>query len=278
MIREAGLGQYDPVSIRVRQVCQLICPRRCPFCGRVLGFVPRCPDCEGELDKLRRKTCSNPRPHEGMASCAPVWAAAPFWYQGMIRQSLLWTKYQGKPWISVQLGCLLARELFGVKIRLEAGVEVPQPLAEPVIDCDLIAPVPSSGRGRPYNVPELMARPLARGLGIPLEPKALRRRSPGRPQASLSRRERLVSVAGQFEADADAVAGRRVLLIDDVVTTGATAAACTRALLAAGAESVAFVALAAPQGLFTLPAAAGIPFAEEEEDRPADEEDECLDF
>lgn len=266
MIREAGLGQYDPLCLRFRQFCQLLCPRRCPFCGRVLGYLHGCPACEEELrGTVRRHNGPRAIPHDGMRYCVPVWAAAPFWYEGGIRRSLIGAKYESKPWIAVQLGCLMARELFGVEIQLKGGVEVPQPLASPPIDCDLVVPVPSSNRGRPYNVPALMARPLARGLGLPLEENALCRLVPGRPQASLSRQERLVSVIGQFAADADCVAGRRVFLIDDVVTTGSTAAACTQALLAAGAVSVAFAALAVPRGKSGLPASPGIPFDVEDE-------------
>ena len=80
--------------------------------------------------------------------------------------------------------------------------------------------------------------------------------SPGR----LSREERLIHTAGLFRADADYAAGRRVLLLDDVLTTGATTAACARALTAAGAESVAVVGFAASRQNRTLPAVPGVPF------------------
>ena len=48
----AGLGRYTPGAILFRQVCQLLLPRRCPLCGRVLGGVAACPDCALEL-KIR---------------------------------------------------------------------------------------------------------------------------------------------------------------------------------------------------------------------------------
>ncbi|MFR3304920.1 MAG: ComF family protein [Faecalibacterium prausnitzii] len=82
-------------------------------------------------------------------------------------------------------------------------------------------------------------------LGIPLYPKALGRTRAKRHQAGLPFEQRLANVAGAFRVtDTELVEGRKVLLVDDVITTGATAAACTQALLAAGAESVFAIALA----------------------------------
>lgn len=90
-----------------------------------------------------------------------------------------------------------------------------------------------------------MARPLAKAVGVPLAANALGRTRTGRHQAGLSLDERLVNVAGAFRVlEPDNVDGKRVLLVDDVITTGATAAACAQALLDAGAQSVFAVALA----------------------------------
>lgn len=262
MIRDAGLGRYSRGALLFRQLCQLFYPRRCPFCGQVLGLVPLCRDCEAELKgEICRRNLEHPRPPEGMQAARFAWAAAPYWYEGGIRQSLIWAKYRNRPWVAVQLGCLMAWKMFGVEIQLRGGVEVPRPLDRPLGLCDLVVPVPPSYRdGRSYNVPTLMALPLSRGLGVPVDPDALVRLIAGRPQASLGRQERLVNVIGQFRADAERVSGCRILLVDDVVTTGATAAACAQALTAAGAVSVALVALAAPRGNTTLPADPGIPF------------------
>ena len=158
-----------------------------------------------------------------------------------------------------------------MEIRVRAGVEVPTPLAVPPVDCDLLVPVPSSGRGRSYNVPALMGLPLAHALGIPLEERALLRTRQGTPQAGLSREERLIHTAGLFRAEARYAAGRRVLLLDDVLTTGATTAACAQALTAAGAESVAVIGFATSRQNRTLPAKPGIPFdLDAEPDEPED--------
>mgnify|MGYP000775460662 FL=1 len=110
---------------------------------------------------------------------------------------------------------------------------------------DCIVPVPASGRARGYNVPQLMALPLTRALGVPLYPEALGRTRAKQHQAGLPFEQRMANVAGAFRVtDPDRIEGRKVLLVDDVITTGATAAACAQALLAAGAESVFAIALA----------------------------------
>ena len=90
-----------------------------------------------------------------------------------------------------------------------------------------------------------LAQPLAEALDLPLETKALGLARRKDRQAGLPFEQRLANVAGAFRVqDPDLIEGRRVLLVDDVITTGATAAACPQALLAAGAESVFAIALA----------------------------------
>lgn len=102
---------------------------------------------------------------------------------------------------------------------------------------------PAPARG--YNVPQLMALPLTRALGVPLYPEALGRTRAKQHQAGLPFEQRMANVAGAFRVtDPDRIEGRKVLLVDDVITTGATAAACAQALLSAGAESVFAVAVA----------------------------------
>ena len=110
------------------------------------------------------------------------------------------------------------------------------------IDADVIVPVPLSGmrrRTRGYNQAEELARALGRRLDMAVWPSALERRRDTPPQArSADAEERRRNVAGAFHANDPDIAGRRVLLVDDVTTTGATLAACATALKTAGARSV----------------------------------------
>lgn len=122
--------------------------------------------------------------------------------------------------------------------------------AELLDDADLLVPVPLHRwrlLRRRYNQAALLALALGQRRGIPVAADALVRTRHTRSQGGLRRRQRLTNLAGAVavpEVRRAQVAGRRVLLIDDVVTTGATAAACARALLAAGAAQVAVLALA----------------------------------
>ena len=172
-------------------------------------------------------------------------AAAPYRYTGLVRRAVLRAKYQGSPWAAVELGVEMARLLFGSEIRMCGSEPLPEPVPGLDRGYDCILPVPASSKKRGYNVPERMAQPLARAVGVPVVTDALTRARSTRRQEGLSLDERLANVAGAFAVpDPERVEGKRVLLVDDVITTGATVAACAQALLAAGAQSIFAVALA----------------------------------
>ena len=133
-------------------------------------------------------------------------------------------------------------------LKYEHLTSLAEPMAREMIPlaldaaCDLIVPVPLHAgrqRSRGYNQSALLAKHIAREIGIAVDTKATRRTRATRPLAlSMDRHERRRIVAGAFAAHPARVEGRRILLIDDVVTTGATLDECARALLAAGAASV----------------------------------------
>ncbi len=107
---------------------------------------------------------------------------------------------------------------------------------------DVVVPVPLDRgrlRERGYNQAELIAKPLARLLGIPFRYYLLVRTKPRPNQLRLTRRERWETVRGAYATHQTAqVDNLRVLLVDDVFTTGATLDSCSRALKAAGAARV----------------------------------------
>ncbi len=110
-----------------------------------------------------------------------------------------------------------------------------------VHDPDLILPIPIHDRRRRrrgYNQSELLARPLAEHLGMPCVPSAMRRIRHTKPQVGLGPEERHENVRDAFRADEAVVRDRHILLVDDVLTTGATITAAAESLLASGAASV----------------------------------------
>jgi ComF family protein len=113
---------------------------------------------------------------------------------------------------------------------------------------DLLVAVPLHSerrRSRGYNQSELLARFLSRRTGIPFERHALIRRRPTLPQVGLSDSQRRNNVRNAFRcADEQGTAGRRILLIDDVLTTGATAGSAARALINGGAQRVSVLTVA----------------------------------
>ena len=136
-----------------------------------------------------------------------------------------------------------ARRLFG-RWLAQAGAEL-------LADADLIVPVPLTRTrllSRRFNQSAILAHEVARVAHVKVEPLALLRVRSSKPQVGLSREQRSRNVSGAFAvapARKVAISGAKIVLVDDVITTGATAEACARALRRAGAASVDVLALVA---------------------------------
>jgi ComF family protein len=151
-------------------------------------------------------------------------------FDGPIRQALHHLKYRR----DLGLGDALARSMQFFVTGLHW-------------DLDMVIPVPLSRqrlRERGYNQISLVAYPLAMQLGQKYSPKSLLRVKHTHSQVGLSREERIKNVSGAFAADRAIVAGRSILLMDDVSTTGSTIVAASEALKAAGADKVYALTLA----------------------------------
>lgn len=184
--------------------------------------------------------CGRPEPGAN-GLCRWCWNAYPPFnrgraigiYSGALRETILRFKSGGESWLAEPLGAWLAW-------RLRRDFFPP----------DLVVPVPahpSKLRDRGYNQAELLARAICRRLNLPLAAGALVRRSGLPAQAALDASQRGWNAAAAFRlapGGAERVAGRTVVLIDDILTTGGTAGACTSALLAGGARQVDLLVLA----------------------------------
>lgn len=181
-------------------------PPRCPRCWRPQTIETVCLLCR-----------EDPPAYDG--------ATAPYRYEGIARRAVWALKYEGVSALAGPLGELLAAHW------AQVGPAV-----------DVVVPVPLHGRRRRqrgYNQAALLARKVANRLGLPLAQGALRRTRATPPQvgsADMAQRQR--NVADAFIPGPQTVAAKRVLLIDDVMTSGATLDACARALRQAGARAV----------------------------------------
>ncbi len=151
-------------------------------------------------------------------------------FDGVLRQAIHRFKYERLAGLAEPFGALLAD--YWRAAQLTADWLIPVPLH------------PSRERDRGYNQSELLARQLARQVNVPLSGKGLRRTRATAVQMTLNAAERRQNVAGAFECVEVRVRGARVVIIDDVGTTGATLDACAQAVLKAGAVSVMGLTLA----------------------------------
>ena len=121
------MDYYDPRRRALRAVRQLLYPRECPFCGRVLGDVRDCPDCAVQLETLRRKPGIrlDPAQHyisqSGRCGCAlPL--------QRLCAARHPERKVSGKPWRAVEMGNRLVQLAFGGELTVQYGELLPQPV------------------------------------------------------------------------------------------------------------------------------------------------------
>jgi competence protein ComFC len=207
-------------------------PTRCVGCGvRGAAFCPACWDALPRLQPPLCPRCSRPEPsgrrchfcqHADPALTAVRAACA---FADAARTAIHRLKYEQERHLAEPLAQLLLQSLHTAPLAVDALVPVPLDAAR--------------ARARGYNQSALLARPVAEALGVSLAAGWLRRARATRPQVGLGARERRENVRGAFACPTPAaVAGQRILLVDDVMTTGATLESCAEALVAAGASRV----------------------------------------
>lgn len=194
---------------------ELFFPPKCAFCGRV-DARGVCEDCGRTLPRTELPL----REGKGYGKCA-----VPLKYESRVREALLHFKFRGGRGAAVGFG-----RLIGQCVAEELGG---------MFDTVTYAPVSAKRRAaRGYDQAYLLAREAARPWDLgPLT--LLRKTRDNPPQSGLDAAARRSNVVGVYEAcDPERIKGRRILLIDDILTTGSTLSECARVLYAAGAASV----------------------------------------
>lgn len=228
----------------------LLWPRRCPLCDRVLAQDTvsgcLCPDC---LPEARRLFHDPPRlPGTEHEFYAVSGAASAFYYSDAVRHAILRCKEHGHPWYARELADLVAVRVFGAQAAACPAGRPAYMAPGTLLPYTLIVPVPPRRKGT-GGMPRLLARRLSRILGIPMACPLYTTREM-KPQKGLDLSARLKNTKDAYACRPGTdLSGARVLLVDDIITTGATVSACALALLQGGAVSVFAVSVAAKEDL-----------------------------
>ena len=206
-----------------------------PFCSRCWATVallspPGCERCGRPLDGSVR----------GCADCPPgdvSWCRSPFLYDGPVRRALMRLKFGGSRSLAEGLAPFMAGALS------PGGGWSPGPLEGAVLTWVPLGPKRKRSRG--FDQAEVLARALGPLAGLPVR-RLLRRRVETAPQARRAGPERRLALAGAFEPVGEPPP--LVVLVDDVLTSGATVAECAGRLLRAGASEVGTVTAARALG------------------------------
>lgn len=220
-------------------VLAVVFPSCCPACARPLDSPrrgPLCEPCWSALPRHRASACACGAPlAPGLSACgrcrrglSPFAAGASLGpYEGTLRVAVLELKYRSRRRVAGRISEAMLDDLRVRSVMAGAQALVPVPLH------------PRRQRQRGFNQSELLADALGRRAGVAVAGSALVRRQDTRSQTGLTAAARRANVKGAFAVRRRAqIAGRTVVLVDDVLTTGATASACAQALRAAGAREV----------------------------------------
>ncbi|HJD20524.1 MAG TPA: ComF family protein [Candidatus Gemmiger faecigallinarum] len=246
----AGRPDRAALLARLQRIAALAYPRRCPLCGEVLGPDAAagllCPGCAPAAKALEH---TPPRlPATEHSFYAVDGAASAYYYQGEIRHAILRCKMHGSPWAARELADLTAIQVFGAQPAPGPGGIPVYAGAGGLLPGDCIVPVPPRLGAPPGpRLPDRVARRLGQILGLPVygDLRPTRRML---PQKSLPLAQRLQNQKdGYALRPGSEAAGRRVILVDDVITSGATVSACALALFRGGAADVFAISIAADE-------------------------------
>lgn len=209
----------------------LLYPALCASCRVRLNQDEKviCHDCWTRLMPTGLDNCKALLSHKRRLN----WVMAGWFYEEVLQGLVHDLKYKEKRGIAEELAGRLSDMFDGVCRRLNLDAVIPVPLHSVRL------------RERGFNQSDLLARPLAKALDLPYAPGILKRRRNTSSQTALSVQARLRNVEGAFTVN-NLGNLKRVLLIDDVVTTGATLSSCAEAIRSAGGKYVAALVVGTP--------------------------------
>ena len=217
----------------LRRVRYVFYPRRCALCGKVVApDAEMCPVCSASARRVPLPVClhcgcgSRDCVCEKRRSRFAAAFAAPFYYEGCVREGIRRLKFHAEPEVAEVFG----REMAAFARKAYAGVQIDMVTFVPMTRKEL--------RERRYNQSELLAEAAAQALQLPCA-ATLEKLYETKRQRTLNHRRRSGNVLGVFEAtDPHAIADKRILLCDDLRTTGATLTECAKMLRIRGAREV----------------------------------------
>lgn len=218
----------------------LIFPGKCLACGEPSPFLPHrpfCAECWGKIAPYSGpacEICGEPFTSEHGINCSNCLKDPPHFtkaysfglYGGILEEAIKTFKFGKQK--------TLAHPLSEILCSIKDLPEVDAVLAVPLTKKALLE--------RGFNQSLLLAKEFSRLKRIPLFPHVLTKIKDTNPQAMMNRKERIKNLRGAFSAQG--VQGKRIMLVDDVMTTGATMRECSRALIKAGASQVFTITLA----------------------------------
>lgn len=236
------------------KILQIIFPKTCPICEEILQKEQEiCESCRKKLEYIREpkcKKCGKPFETDDEEQTIREYCAdcgkgrhsydsgmAVFRYGEDIRESISRFKYHNRRTYADFYGQEMARK-YGQKIKT-LGIQV-------------LIPVPISKRKmvrRGYNQAGLIAKVLGETLNIPVDSEILIRDRDTTPQKELSNEERRKNLNNAFKMMRSAVKYKKVLLVDDIYTTGSTIDACAETLKRSGAGEIYFISLSIGAGI-----------------------------
>lgn len=235
-------------------IVDLLYPRRCPVCQNIVKKNPKnpliCPECEKKLPYVpepRCMKCGKPIEQEEQEYCSDCKRIPKHFEQGFplfqyvspIKEGVTAFKYHNRREYA---------DFYSEEIWKRFGTEFLS------LQLDGILPVPihrNKRRHRGYNQAELLAEHLSAKLQVPCYKKHLVRRLDTLPQKELNDKERLNNLKKAFFFKGNDVKLKKVLLVDDIYTSGATIEACTEALFQGGIETVYYTSICIGKGFDT---------------------------